>query len=380
MDKSKAFDVCKFSILFYKMSFKISPIFLRIIIYMYVMQFSNVRFGGEVSESFTISNGVGQGKILAGFAYCFYCHEFFVILENSGLGCYVNGSYAGVYGYSDDDILLAPSHSALEGMIRIAEIYFSSHGLKFSTNTDPKKSKTKCIAWLKNPRPLAPIELCDRQLPWVEKVVHLGMTLTNQKNILEADMSIKKARYVARNIELNQEFYFATPETKIKINELYNSSWFGSVIYLLYGTEAVKLESCYNRSVKIMMNLPYETHRGLIEPLSRRLHLRKVLLKRFVSMTDSLRRSKKPILRALLSETQHDARSNTGKNFREIMIQTSKSDISEIQVSDIESIQYFELAEDEEWRVEMLRHLLEEREKSPLDDEDLEWLSYLCCD
>ena len=103
-------------------------------------------------------------------------------------------------------------------------------------------------------------------------------------------------------------------------------------------------------------------------------------MKRFVSMTDSLRRSKKPILRALLSETQYDARSNTGKNLREIMIQTSRSDISEIQVSDIESIQYFELAEDEEWRVEMLRHLLEEREKSPLDDEDLEWLNYLCCD
>ena len=151
-------------------------------------------------------------------------------------------------------------------------------------------------------------------------------------------------------------------------------------MYMLYGTEAVKLESSYNRSVKIMMNLPYETHRGLIEPLSRRLHLRKILLKRCVSMTDSLRRSKKPILRALLSEMQYDARSNTGKNLREIMIQTSRSDISEIQLSDIESIQYFELAEDEEWRVKMLRHLLEERDKSLLDDEDLEWLNYLCCD
>ena len=96
-----------------------------------------------------------------------YCHEFFVILENSGRGCYVNGIYAGVYVYSDDDILLAPSHSALKGMIRIAEIYFSSHGLKFSTDTDPKKSKTNCIAW-----------------------------------VLEADMSIKKAQYVARKDKL----------------------------------------------------------------------------------------------------------------------------------------------------------------------------------
>ena len=199
-------------------------------------------------------------------------------------------------------------------------------------------------------------------------------------NILDKDMSIKKARYVARNIELNQEFHFASFETKIKINELYNSSWFGSVMYMLYGTEAVKLESSYNRSIKIMMDLPYETHRGLIEPISGRLHLRKILLKRFIVMTESLRRAKKPILRALLSEIEHDARSNTGRNLRMIMMQTDKSDIREIQLSDIENIPYFDLAEDEDWRVEMLRHLLEEREKSPLNEEDLEWLNYLCCD
>ena len=138
MDKSKAFDVCKFSVLFYKMSLKLSPIFLRLVIFMYIMQFSNIRFGGEVSASFTFSNGVGQGKILAGFAYCFYCYEFFDILKNSGYGCYVNSVYAGVYGYSDDDILLAPTHSALVEMIKLAEIYFSSHGLKFSTDPDPK--------------------------------------------------------------------------------------------------------------------------------------------------------------------------------------------------------------------------------------------------
>ena len=380
MDKSKAFDVCKFSLLFHKMSLKLSPIFLRLIIFMYIKQFSNVRFGGEVSASFTVSNGVGQGKILAGFAYCFYCYEFFDILKNSGYGCYINTVYAGVYGYSDDDLLLAPTHSALEEMINLAELYFSTHGLKFSTDPDPKKSKTKCIAWLQKPRPLAPIELCGRQLPWVNKVVHLGMTLTNKSDILESDMSKKKACYVTRNIELNQEFHFATAETKMKINELYNSSWFGSNMYNLYGTEAIKLESCYNRSVKIMMDLPYGTHRGLIQPLSRRQHLRKTLSKRFIVMTESIKKSKKPILRTLFSEIQYDVKSNTGKNLRMLMIHADKSDINQLQISDIDSLPYFDLAEDEEWRLEMLKHLLEEREEAPLSEEDQEWLEYLCCD
>ena len=379
MDKSKAFDVCKFSILFQKMSIKLSPIFLRLIIFMYVQQFSNVRFGGEVSTSFSISNGVGQGKILAGFAYCFYCYDFFDILKNSGYGCFINNVYAGVYGYSDDDILLAPTHSALAGMIKLAESYFSSHGLRFSTDPDPNKSKTKCIAWLKRPRPLAPMKLCGRQLPWVDKVVHLGMTLTNKSDILDTDMNIKKARYVSRNIELNQEFHFASPETKLKINELYNSSWFGSVMYKLYGPEAVKLESAYNRSIKIMMDLPLGTHRGLIEPVSRRRHLKKSLSQRFVSMTEKMRKSKKPILRVLLSEIEHDVRSITGGNLRMLMIQLKKSDIRQIAPSDTESLPYFDMAEDEEWRIQMLRHLLEERESGPLDAEDMEWMEYLCC-
>ena len=110
------------------------------------VQFSNVRFGGEASSSFSVSNGVGQGKILAGFVYCFYCHEFFEMLNNSDYDCFVNDVYAGVYCYSNDNLLLAPTYTALAAVINIAESYFSTHGLQFSTNPDPRKSKTKCIA------------------------------------------------------------------------------------------------------------------------------------------------------------------------------------------------------------------------------------------
>ena len=200
MDKSKAFDMCKFSILFSKLFNKISHVFLRIIIFMYVNQFSNIRWNSELSSSFTISNGVGQGKILAGFVYCFYCFQFFNILENSGYGCHVQDVYAGVFGYSDDDILLAPSLSALKSMIFIAEQYFTQHGLSFSTDPDPQKSKTKCIAWLKNKRTLPNLVLCGNQLPWVDKIMLLGITLTNQKNILASDMNIKKAKYISKHI------------------------------------------------------------------------------------------------------------------------------------------------------------------------------------
>ena len=47
-----------------------------------------------------------------------------------------------------------------------------------------------------------------------------------------------------------------------------------------------------------------------------------------------------------------------------LMIQTDKSDISQIQLSDIVSLLYFDLSVDKEWRVEMLNHLLGQQERA----------------
>ena len=85
-------------------------------------------------------------------------------------------------------------------------------------------SKTKCIAWLRKPKTLPSFVLCGNQLPWVERVIHLGVTLTNNSNPIEVDMDIKKARYIAKNIEINQEFHFSSSETKLRINDIYISS------------------------------------------------------------------------------------------------------------------------------------------------------------
>ena len=79
---------------------------------------------------------------------------------------------------------------------------------------------------------------------------------------------LKQAIYVSTNIEVNQEFNFAAPETKLKVNNIYNASWFGIVFYNLYSKESVKTKLCYNRSINIMLDFPYGARRRLIEPLS----------------------------------------------------------------------------------------------------------------
>ena len=244
---------------------------------------------------------------------------------------------------------------------------------------DPKKSKTKCIAWLKKSRELPKLSLCGNLLPWVDKVIHLGCTLTNKSNMLEDDMNSKKARYISRNIELNQELHFAAPESRLVVNEIYNSSWFGSTLYSIFSPAAVRLEASYNRSIKVMMDLPLATHRYLIEPLSGKEHIRKTFVRRFLCMIQSIRKSTKPVLNMLLSAIEHDARSVTGRNLRCIMIDSGKYNISDLLISDCESIKYHTIEEENIWRIEVIKNILEERCVSSLEDEDSALLEYLCC-
>ena len=56
-------------------------------------------------------------------------------------------NYVGGGGYADDIFLLYPSLDGVQRMLYICENYAVIHNLKFSTNADPAKSKTKCLAF-----------------------------------------------------------------------------------------------------------------------------------------------------------------------------------------------------------------------------------------
>ena len=78
MDMTKAFDLVKHSILFKKfICAGLSVIFIRLLIFIYIHQFANIRWNNSFSSIFSMTNGVRQGAILSGFAYCFYMNDLF---------------------------------------------------------------------------------------------------------------------------------------------------------------------------------------------------------------------------------------------------------------------------------------------------------------
>ena len=203
------------------------------------------------------------------------------------------------------------------------------------------------MAVLKKLQPLPNLNLCGNPLPWTEKCKHLGITLANKIDGCQADMEVKNAMYVQKNIDINQEFYFAHPDTKLSINNIYNSHFSGSPLWDLFSQGAHTIESTYNRSVKIMMGLPYQTHRSLIEPLTGQKHIRKVLLSRFLGFMDKITKSGKKRLNMLMETCKKDVRSVTGSNYRNIMLLLGKTSVSDVRREDVDSIEYFKLEPDE---------------------------------
>ena len=384
MDMTKAFDLVRHSTMFKKLiSAGLSLIFVRLLIFVYLNQFANVRWAGGYSDLFSMRNGVRQGAVLSAIFYCIYMNDLFQILRRSKHGCWINGDYFGILGYSDDNFLLAPSLHALQQMLMICETYAKNHDLQFSTDPNPKKCKTKCLAFLKKKRELASLQLCGNPIPWVSSGKHLGNTLENNLDGMRKDIRLKRAAYISKNNDLAQEFFFCHPATQFQLNSIYNTSFTGSPIWDLSCREADMLCNTWNTSFRIMFDLSYATHRYFVQPVSDKIHLKNILMKRFLGFLTQIEKSLKKLPLKLLKLVRCDTRSTTGNNLRNIMLLLGKHTINDVRPGDIDNYEYAPTSTEDEWKVVMVKELIDVRADSASiegfsKDELDEILEHLC--
>ena len=359
-DMSKAFDMVQHSLLFIKLiNINLSSIFIRMIMVMYMFQTANVRWNQVLSDVFPMVNGVKQGAVLSAILYCIYVNGLFERLRSRRSGCWMGSTYLGILGYADDNFLLAPSREALQSMLDTCDEYAKEHNLRFSTHVNPAKSKTKCLAFLKKQRMIQPLKLCGDDLPWVEKGKHLGNFVENKSDGMKKDTLIKRANYIQKNNELNQEFYFANPHTKFEINMIYNSHFSGSSLWNMFSREMEMLENSWNLSFRVMYNLPLQTHRYFVESISRKPHARTMILKRFLRFTELIMKSEKVALKTVFMMIKRDVNSVTGNNLRKMMLMFGKSDISDLCTDDLDKMKYAPVPSSDEWRINLLNELID---------------------
>ena len=360
MDMKKAFDTVKHSTLFNKLLERgIPKSYVRLLLVMYMTQSANVRWNGNLSKQFPITNGVKQGAVLSAILFCVYINGLFSVLRRKKSGCWIDGHFNGILGYADDIMLLSPSTDGLQQMIDDSTNFMASHNLAFSTNPDPQKCKTKCMAFLKKDRVVAPLKLNGNDLPWVMSAKHLGTKIDNTFNGMSKDLMEKRAQYINRNNELVQEFRFAHPKSIIRTNNIFNTSLYGCVLWDLFGTEAKRLEKTWNVSQRLMLGLHRETHRYFIEPVSGTKHIMFHIYKRFVRFVSQILRSKKPALRSLCFKLMNDSRSTTGKNIRKLMIRFSSGTYNELVKNVKKDVPYMPALEADLWKIEAVKELTE---------------------
>ena len=79
--------------------------------------------------------------------------------------------------FVDEFVLLSAGRTGLQAMVNLCQEYVGAGNLKFGTNANPDKSKTKCIILTRKKKlDFQPknMTLNGDILPWVTQVKHLG--------------------------------------------------------------------------------------------------------------------------------------------------------------------------------------------------------------
>ena len=279
-----------------------------------------MRWGKSVAPYFHISNGVRQGGVSSGIFFVVYIDNLLVLLRKSGLGCMIHGVFYGAVIYADDIFLLSASRTGLQEMVNISQNFVSKLNLKFGTDSNPEKSKTKCTAFSKRRRAMTPFKqiiLDEHVLPWVEQVKHLGHTL-QVDNSMKIDINLKRGAFIGKVNSILQEFYYADSQVLMKLVTAYSCNIYGSITWDLFSPECQKLYRSYNVTLRTVNNLPRTTHKYLLEGLTNYPHLFTMLLSRYVTFTRSLLRSDSLPVRFLARVCLSDMRSVLGKTIAQV--------------------------------------------------------------
>ena len=341
LDCSKAFDMCKFSILFNKLHQKGLPaIVLRSLVFVYEEQTAWVTWGRSRSAQFRVVNGTRQGSILSPAFFSIYIDDLLVQLRKSNVGCHIGDVFYGAAGYADDIVLLSPCRSAMSEMLRICENFANENNLKFSTDINAAKSKSKC---------------------------------------LYMDIRMKRAAFIKNSSEVRTVFKFALPTQVLNAISIYSAHFYGAMLWDLSSDMAGQVYRSWNTCVKLVWDVPRSTHNYFVEHLLAKdfASVRKRILSQYVRFVQKLPRSTSKEIRILQSIVKNDVRSVTGRNCL-MLAQEFNIDPNIVSSEQFKDMYHcYELPGLDSWRLSLLETLLQNRYEMLPCGEDINVVSAL---
>ena len=190
LDLSKAFDRLNHHILFSDLlSRKVPVCIIYILMNWYDKTLTRIMWDGFLSKPVQMCSGVRQGGILSPPFFSVYVDGLFKILENSNLGCFVEGFCVNTLMYADDLILVALTISDLRKMFQICNNFFAERCLSLNI------SKCSCARF--GPRfnvKCVNIVLNNMTVPWSTSFKYLGVQIMSNK-IFKCDFSESRRKF-----------------------------------------------------------------------------------------------------------------------------------------------------------------------------------------
>ena len=267
-------------------------------------------------------------------------------------------------------------------MVKICENFGKENNLKFSTDPNPAKSKTKCLYMVgpkvKHPVYPAPIQLCGQDLPWVTHATHLGHEL-NQDCTMDMDTRMKRASFISNSSEIRNMFHFALPGQVLNATNVYSAHFYGSMLWDLFGDMAGQVYRSWNTCVKLVWDLPRSTHNYLVEHMLARdfVSVRERIMVQYVRFVQRLPKSVSKEVRILQNIVKNDVRSVTGRNCLLLGLEFSLDPHTVSPEKFKEKYKFYAVPEQDDWRIPLLRTLLDHRYEMAACGDDLKTVTGL---
>ena len=132
LDASKAFDCVNHWKLSNVMFERKCPAFIIRVMFWYRNQKLCIKWDSVLSEKFPVTNGIKQGGVLSPKLFNIYVNTLSVSLKEKYIGRCLNGNVVNHLYYADDLVLVSPTVSGMNELLRVCEQFSEKFGLKFN--------------------------------------------------------------------------------------------------------------------------------------------------------------------------------------------------------------------------------------------------------
>jgi len=288
---------------------KLCPTVLRFLVNLYTSQTIQTKWGGIVSESVSVSNGVKQGGVMSPILFIVYMDELFKRLAASEVGCFIGNKYCGSFGYADDVILLCPTLMSIRKLLNICE----SFAIEFDVLFNPTKSKLLVYNYSgRNTNDSVTLNFMNGSIIQSQVEKHLGNVFgpnCNRKMINSAVNDL----YVRVNMVLSH-FSHVAPHVRYKLFKMYCMSLYGCQLWDFQNKNVEQFHIAWRKSVRRILGVPPSTHCKLLHCIAEDKDLLYQLYTRFIRFIQSTYKCNNSISNMCLQLAFCGSRSHVSNN------------------------------------------------------------------